>query len=178
MKRRTAIKQLIIVTGGALIIPSCFQKDNNTSIPLNNLKFKRKDEQLLAEIGETILPASDTPGAKDAYAHIYAMKVVDDCYDKEAQETFVKGLEKVEEMAKKNYNQPFVNCTTQQKQELIKNLESKNAPEEALKFYKQMKSLTIEGWQTSKPVLIPILKYEMAPGRYNGFASVNSKIPA
>ena len=174
MERRTALKNLLIITGGTIVIPSCFQKDNNASIPLKNLKFNRKEEQLLAEIAETILPASDTPGAKDTYAHIYALKIVDACYEKEAQEKFAKGLEQVAEMAEKNYNNSFINCTLHQKQNIVSDLENKKAPEEALEFYKHIKSLTIQGWQTSKPVLIPFLKYEVAPGRYNGFASVNT----
>ena len=174
MERRTAIKQLVIVTGGVFLIPSCFQKDDEASITLNSLNFKRKEEQLMAELAETILPASETPGAKDTYAHVYALKMVDDCFEKDEQETFAKGLYQVEEMAKKSYKKSFSACTVQQRQVIVNDLQNKKAPDEALTFYNQLKSLSIEGWRTSKPVLIPILKYEMTPGRYNGFASVDT----
>jgi hypothetical protein len=54
----------------------------------------------------------------------------------------------------------------------MKQLEEKNAPKEAIEFYKMMKELTIKGYLTSKPVLGEIFRYELVPGRYNGFFPV------
>ncbi len=47
---------------------------------------------MLAELAETILPKTDTPGAKDLAAHLFALKMVDDCYTKTNQEKYMKGM--------------------------------------------------------------------------------------
>lgn len=94
MKRREAIKSLLIVTGGVMVIPSCLQERTESTIPLNHLKIDANQEKLLAELAETIIPATNTPGAKDTYTHVFTLKMIDDCRDKADQETFIKGLKR------------------------------------------------------------------------------------
>lgn len=40
-------------------------------------------KKLLGELSETLIPASDTPGAKDVSAHLFALMMIGDCYKKE-----------------------------------------------------------------------------------------------
>jgi hypothetical protein len=177
MKRRTVIKHLFLVAGGTAILPACMQnKEEGASIPLKYLKINAKGEKLLAEIAETIIPASSTPGAKDTYAHLFALNMVDDCYEEEIQQHFEKGLKQVEELFDKQFGKSFINGTPQERAKIIGELEGKKGPEEAQKFYHTMKSLTIQGYLTSKPVMANILKYELIPGPYNGAAPVNTTI--
>lgn len=176
MERRTVLKYLFVVAGGTALLPSCLHKDSKASFLLKNIAVDPDQEKMLAEFAETILPASATPGAKDTYAHLFALRMVDDCYEKEKQQTFLKGLKTVEDMTKKAYNTAFLHATAEQRTAILSALENKKAPEEAVEFYKMMKGLTIQGYLTSKPVLGNILKYELVPGRYNGAYPVKTII--
>jgi hypothetical protein len=176
MKRRTVIKYLFVVAGGAAVLPSCVQKQSKASLLLKNLDINADQENTLAEFAETLIPASATPGAKDTYAHLYALRILDDCFEKEAQQTFMKGLNDVETMMKKDHGSTFLNATAAQRAEMLTALENKKASDDALQFYKLMKNLTIQGYLTSKPVLGDIFHYELVPGRYNGAYPVKTII--
>jgi hypothetical protein len=176
MKRRTAIKYLFVIAGGSAILPSCMHKEGKASILLKNMDVTLDQEQMLAEFAETLIPHSATPGAKDTYAHLFALRMMDDCYEKKDQQKFMSGLKAVDDMMKKAHNTSFVKATPAQRAEILTALENKKGPEDAQEFYKKMKSLTIQGYLTSKPVLGDIFHYELVPGRFNGAAPVKTII--
>ncbi len=84
MTRREALRNCFIITVGTALLPSCMQKDK-ASVALKNLEVNTDQEKLIAELSETIIPKTDTPGAKDVYAHLFVLKMVDDCYEKKDQ---------------------------------------------------------------------------------------------
>ena len=170
MNRRTVIRNLLIIAGGTVVIPSCRTNQEEVSIPLKHLKLKGADEKLMAEMGETILPASSIPGAKDTYTQLYALKMLDDCYEKEDQEKFVSGLKEVDKMSKQRFDKSFVAASPAQRSQVVAELEErmkKDAKEDVDSFYATMKNLTVRGYLTSKYVMTHVLKYEMVPGRYH-----------
>ena len=176
MKRRKAIKYLFVVAAGTAILPSCLHKESKASILLRNMDVTLDQEQMLAEFAETLIPASATPGAKDTYAHLFVLRMMDDCYEKKDQQKFMSGLKAVEDMVKKKYDIPFAKATAAQRADVLTVLENKKGPDDAQAFYKMMKSLTIQGYLTSKPVLGDIFHYELVPGRFNGAAPVKTII--
>jgi hypothetical protein len=169
MQRRTAVKYLFVVATGSALLPSCLNKTDKTSIPLKHLDIDANDEKLIAEIGETIVPAGAAPGAKDTYTHLFVMRMLDDCYNEEEQKKFVKALKAVDDLSQKKFGTSFCKCTAPQRNEIIAAIENKKAPEEVVAFYQLMKSLTVQGYLSSKPVLGDIFHYELVPARYNGF---------
>ncbi len=54
VSRRSAVKQLLVITTGVMVIPACVYKRENTSIPLKNIQLDAGDEKLLAEVSETM----------------------------------------------------------------------------------------------------------------------------
>jgi hypothetical protein len=169
MKRRDALKNLLIVAGGVIVIPSCLHERSEASIPLSHLKISAEQEKLLAELAGTIIPTTEIPGAKDTYAHLFALKMVDDCYEKDVQEQFARGLKEVERMCKDWYNTTFLKSSPEQKEQIVAELEKKAGAKDALAvFYTTLKKLTIQGYLNSKYVMTNVLKYELVPGRYNG----------
>lgn len=176
MKRRTAVKYLFVIAGGTAVLPSCLHKEGKASLLLKNIDINADQEKMLSEFAETLIPASTTPGAKDTYAHLYALRIIDDCFEKEAQQKFTKGLKAVEDLTKKEYNTSFANASGEQRKQILTALEGKKATEDAQTFYTLMKNLTIQGYLTSKPVLGDIFHYELVPGRYNGAFPVKTII--
>ena len=177
MERRTVIKTLFVIAGGTAILPSCLQKEESkASLLLKNMNISLEQEKTLAEFAETLIPASATPGAKDTYAHLFALRMLDDCYEKEEQQKFVKGLKAVEEMVNEKHQTSFLKATPAKRAVILTELENKKGSDEAQAFYKLMKNLTIQGYLTSKPVMGGIFQYELVPGRYNGAVPAKTTI--
>ncbi len=174
MRRRTVLKNLFLLTAGALVVPSCSYDTSEASIPLRNIKLSGEDEKRLAEVSETLIPKTAIPGAKDVYAHLFALRMIDDCYDKEQQQQFMDGLKGLDNLAKKKFDASFVKSTPAQREALLTELEGGKGGDQFYDFYQMAKALTIQGYLQSKYVLTNITKYELVPGRYNGFAPVKT----
>jgi hypothetical protein len=178
MNRRSAIKKFLVFSAGVAVIPSCLREQGKASIPLQNIKISAGQEELLAEVGETIIPTTDTPGSKDVSAHIFALIMVDDCFKKEQQDKFIKGLNEFEDHSKKKFGNSFAKCSQSQKEQLLSEMESKKRTAQddvAASFYFTMKKLTLQGYQTSKYYLTKIDVYELVPGPYHGCVPVNKR---
>jgi gluconate 2-dehydrogenase subunit 3-like protein len=171
MKRRAAIRDLLIMAGGITMLPSCLNSSGKASLALNNIQISAEQERLMAEIAETIIPETDTPGAKEVGSHLFVLKMVDDCYAKEDQEKFVAGLNELNKRTKKRFQNSFVDCTDEQRAQMLLSIENKeDFPPEVFDFYTIMKQRTLQGYLTSKYVLTNITKYEMIPSvPYNGY---------
>ena len=188
MNRRAAIKNFVIVGTGLALIPSCAQKDSSKpSIALKNLPITGTQEKMLAELAETIIPTTATSGSKALASHLFVMKMVDDCYDRQAREDFINGMEKFEKYAKKKYKAPFTELNPTQKTEMIALMDyrdgisglidtfQQDVPQEAQAFYSEVKKLTIQSFVTSKYFLMDVRNFKMAPGYYKGCVPVSKK---
>ena len=176
MERRSAIRSLVIIAGGIIVLPACQHTPGNASIRLKNIKINADQEKLLAEIASTIIPATKTPGAKEVGAHLFVLKMVDDMYEKEVQHNFIYGLKQLESDTKRQFDQSFVNCTIEQKQKMLLGIESKKGySKEVFDFYEIMKKRTIEGYLNSKYVMTNVVKYELIPThKYDGYYPVKN----
>lgn len=175
MERRSALKNLIIIGGGIALLPSCLNKPEKASVRLKNVEINHQQENILAEVAETIIPATDTPGAKALGVHLFVLKMLDDCYNKKDQKAFLTGLEQLETMAKKQYKNSFVDCSKDDKESVLKSIETGNQNAgEISKFYQIMKQKTIQGYLNSKYVMNNLIVFELVPGRYDGYFPVKN----
>ena len=164
MNRRLAIKQVLIFAGGMALLPSCLREEGKLSIQLQHLDISATQEKLLAEIAELIIPKTDTPGAKDLKLHLFVLKMLDDCYDKQEQESFMKGLKSFEGLAGVELKQKLIEA----------NAGKPGLAKETGDFYAIMKSRTIGGYLNSKYVMSSLVIWELVPGRYNGYFPVKT----
>ncbi|WP_423149311.1 gluconate 2-dehydrogenase subunit 3 family protein [Rubrolithibacter danxiaensis] len=172
MDRRSAVKSFLIAGSALAFFPSCLQDKKITSVKLKNLSIDQDQEKLLGEITETLIPKTDTPGAKDLSLHLFVLKMMDDLFEKEQQEKFVKGLDQIDEIAEKNYNNRFVKLTAPQREELLNRVEKKEFSGDVQSFYPLMKQLTITGYLNSKYVMTKLRVYELVPARFHGCVPV------
>ena len=89
------------MTTGALLIPSCVREAKKISIPLDHLTLTADHENVMMAITETLLPTTDTPGAKELKLHEFVLRMMDDCYSPEEQKEFQSGLENFDKYAEK-----------------------------------------------------------------------------
>ncbi|MFC0184447.1 Gluconate 2-dehydrogenase subunit 3 [Pseudarcicella hirudinis] len=171
MERRSALKNMAMAAGGLINLPSWANSWDKTTVQNHQLKVSASQEAILAEIVETIIPTTDTPGAKTLGIHQFAMKMVADCYDKIAQDNFRKGINTVEELSKTSFGKSLTECDATQKNKIIQDIsESKDADTQS--FYKLIKGLTIQGYLKSEYVLSNLLIYELVPARFHGCVPV------
>ncbi len=157
------------------MLPSCLRDSGKSSIALTNIDVSLDQEHLLAEIAETIIPATNTPGAKALNLHLFTLKMLDDCYEKEDQELFFKGLEALEDRSDAQFSKSFQKLSVAERQQLLVGIEKdQQASPEIKKFYDVMKSKTIEGYLSSKYVMTNLVVWELVPGRYNPYYPVKS----
>ena len=82
MKRRTVLRNLAMASAAAILLPACVSDPKKVSIALNRLQVTPDDEELLGNIADTLIPTTETPGARDTSAHLFALVMVDDCLPK------------------------------------------------------------------------------------------------
>ncbi len=177
MQRRTAIKHFLIIAGGVMVIPSCLNKEEGSSVTYKNITITGEEEKILAEFGETLIPSGKTPGAKDTYAHLYALRMVDVCTEKEVQQSFTKGLKNLNQRAEKEFGTSFLKASAGQRLQLLKGMEGeKEGKDDDAVFYNTAKRHIMRGYLNSKPVLGDVFGYTLIPGAYNGAAPVKTII--
>ncbi|RYU96221.1 gluconate 2-dehydrogenase subunit 3 family protein [Emticicia agri] len=172
MNRRIAIRDLTLALGGLTSLPAWATNGWTThSFQLNQRYFKANEQHLLATIVETIIPESDTKGAKSLGVPAFLQKMLQDCYEPTVSENIKNGLTATEKAAQKQFGKSFDDCDTQQKQQILLGFE-KNEDTRLKDFYSLVKNLTILGYTTSEYVQTGFLKYNMAPGHYYGCVPV------
>lgn len=175
MERRFAIKQILFMAGGMALLPSCLRDAGKSSIALKTIDVSLDQEHLMADIAETIIPATKTPGAKDLNLHLFILKMLDDCYEKEDQHLFFKGLDEVQDKSEKQFSKTFQKLTVPQREQVLVSIEKEpNGSPEIKRFYDIMKSRTIEGYLSSKFVMTNLVVWELVPGRYNPYYPVKT----
>lgn len=151
------------------------QDKAKSSILLKKMHISAEQEKLLEELAETILPKTSTPGAKDIYAHLFALRMLDDCYKEEDQKRFVHGMEQFDKKARAELETSFVKATPGQRQTLLKKIEAqRDTNDDMTYFYSTAKGLTIQAYTSSEFYLTRVHVYEMIPSRYHGCVPVKA----
>jgi len=173
INRRTAIRQFLFVSAGVALLPSCLHDEPGSSVLLKHFTITGNQEKLLAELAETIIPTGATPGASAASAHLFALKMLDDCYSKEQQQKFLKGLQQLDDASGTASGHRFVEATPAERSALLTSIERKQAPGDELNYcYGEMKRLTIQAYTSSRFFLTNVRVYELVPGRWHGCVPV------
>lgn len=122
MDRRELLKMVAALTGGAVIGGEFFLSGCKSGAG-TEAGFTVSNIALLDEVGETIIPAGKTPGAKAAKVGEFMKLMVNDCYTESQQTAFTKGIDQLEEACKKANGKSFVDCTPQQRHDFLVSLE-------------------------------------------------------
>ena len=169
IQRREAIKQLFCITAGMALIPSCMNDRSKSGILLSKITISAAEEGILAELCETILPKTSTPGAKDISSHLFVLKMVDDCRKKEDQDRFISGMKAFQERCKSTTGKDFIDSTMDQRNTVLVSILADKDEESDLKyFFKTVKGLTIQSYTASEFFMTKVQVYELVPGRYHG----------
>lgn len=140
----------------------------------------KKEAHTLAEVTETILPKTSTPGAKELGVPQFIDKVLKDVLGEDDQKKLLEGLKQIEAEAKEKHGKSFAECSVEERQAILLALDEAAAKQPGVPsvwgitlgvppptpFFRQLKSLTLLGYYTAEEVGKNILRYDPVPGDY------------
>jgi Gluconate 2-dehydrogenase subunit 3 len=171
------MKQLALLSTGALLLPSCMEDHSKAPISLHNYKIDEHQEQLLETLAAVIIPSGTTPGAKEVSAHLFALKMLDDCYSKEDRDKYLKGMQQFDAAARAGSGHSFVKSSPEQRAALLTSIEGKKLTDKDLNFfYSTTKRMTILAYSSSQYYLTRVQVYELVPGRWHGCTPVKPRL--
>jgi hypothetical protein len=189
MNRREALSSVALLLGGTIVgaeafLSGCTNPDKK--IGTAGLNFSVQDISFLDEVGETIIPATDTPGAKETGIGEFMHTIVRDCYNEENQQIFIDGMGKLNEACKQKNGKYFMECSPAERKSLLIDLDKEQKSYSAnsnsmdpkdlihekkgnpVHYFRMMKELTIWGYFSSEAGATKALRYIAVPGKYEG----------
>jgi len=182
MKRRKAIRSILMIGGGAVVAYSGYKFYSIEKSPDFHYLVQRKN--LIADLAEAIIPATDTPGAKDARVEDFIISMIKDCTELKSQNNFITGLNDLEDYCKSNFDKEFGRCNEQQQYQVLNHFQEKAKEPAGIvgkiedrivgkPFFTTLKEYTVRGYCSSEPGATKGLRYVAIPGRYAGCISMD-----
>ena len=175
MNRREALKNVAFLMGSAISVTSMgilFESFALPEIEKNHVSFSAKDEELLAEFADIIIPTTaSSPGAKAAGLGAFIPMMIRDCYPAKMQEIFASGMKDMQAKCLKNFNKDFLAMSIEERQKIMTDLKNETiANDKAPSFFLIARDLTILGYFSSEIGCTQAREYLPVPGRYDGSA--------
>ncbi|MDQ2076857.1 gluconate 2-dehydrogenase subunit 3 family protein [Marinimicrobium sp. ABcell2] len=173
MNRRELLKCIAAATGTAMIGGSTLLAAGcaRTETELDK-SFTSQDVILLDEVAETIIPRTDTPGAKDAEVGAHMTVMVNNTYTPEEQEIFHRGIPQIDVASQNEFGRDFLQLTPEQRHAVVTKLDREareyNLNHEDPHYFTMIKQLTLFSFFTSKVGGTEVLRYVAIPGHFDG----------
>ncbi len=204
MNRRDALMRVATIAGAGMALPGVMSAaladklENSAAqraLTGKPLFFTADQDVTVAELADTIIPTTNTPGAKAAKVNEVIDIILKDCYKEEDQQRFLNGLVQTNKLSQDAYGKAFVALDPAQRIEIMKKLEADDkqlrsqmttakavakvensqadlqmpdAKKRYTPFFSMLKDLTLTGYFTSEIGATQALEYVAVPGRYDG----------
>jgi hypothetical protein len=173
MSRRQAVLRIALLMGGALV-GSRALLSGQAIAGKTSPAFTDLDRAFLDEIGDTIIPPTDIPGAKAVGIGAFIAMMVTDCYDDRHHAAVREGLVAINDAAVRKFSKSFVACSPPERTELLNAIDAEQRvhgepPADAPPHYfRMMKQLTVLGFFSSEIGCTRAIRFIEVPGSYNG----------
>lgn len=128
--RREAIQRVTVLLGGITLVGgsglvSACADDRPAARQYTAVGslFSAEDVALLDEIADTILPETDTPGAKAAAVGPFMAMMVNEVYSLDDQQIFIEGMRQLNQESERMHGVAFMAATPQQRLQLLEQLD-------------------------------------------------------
>ncbi len=191
LNRREILERMAAVTGGAVSLAVLGACDADVSVPENTdeleLKALNKAQfDLVGDIADTIIPDTDTPGAKAVNVHFLIDELAANWMTAEEREGFLADLTALDERIRQEHGKSFSELSENERGQMLDQLGAEMlAAEGAGEYetglsnvgvgganrkhvYKELRELTIYGYYTSEVGASEELIYDPIPGEFKG----------
>ncbi|HEV3325950.1 MAG TPA: gluconate 2-dehydrogenase subunit 3 family protein [Puia sp.] len=177
MNRRKAIGRIALTgIGGALLLGSYKWYDWTRTPDIN---YAEQHKELITALAATIIPATDTPGAREAGVGDFIVTMIRDCTDRMSANKFIDGLKDLGHYCQSHFDKPYEQCSEPDKQAVLHYFEEKGTPYKGIvgkaqdaflgrSFFATLKKYTVEGYCSSEIGAAKGLRYDYIPGSYHG----------
>jgi len=175
MNRRKAILRISLAGLGIATAGTGYKWWDLMKSP--DFSYLQSSRELLAALCETIIPATDTPGARDTGTQDFVIKMIRDCTSRKEQNNFIHGLRDIQSHCQSKYGQPYQRCSRDQQAAALAHFEEKGKPYNGKlgkvelrlmgrPFFSILKDYTIQGYCTSQQGATMGLNYVYIPGSF------------
>jgi hypothetical protein len=140
----------------------------------SNSIFRQSEIELLDGIADTILPETDTPGARAAGVGPFIALMVTDTYYPEDQQNFRDGIQALQTQCLVSYGGHFLAITAAQRLALLEKLDAEqhlymetSEDDAPTHYFRMLKELTLLGYFTSEIGCTQAMRYAETPGRWD-----------
>ena len=175
MNRRELLKMIALATGGVVIGSEFLLTGCKNTEASGNFSLTEKEIAFLDEVAETIIPTTNTPGAKAAKVGAFMQLMVTDCYNTNDQVIFKKGITTLDEACRKQTSKKFMDCTAEERKSFLttvdaetKKYQREKKKEDPNHYFQMMKQLTLFGYFSSEIGATKALRNNPVPGKYDG----------
>jgi len=172
MDRRELLRTIAALTGCAVV-----GADRIFAAVSDSTAYTQAQVALFDEIAETILPHTDTPGAKDAQVGAYIARYSAACYTPANLTILRAGLDDIDARSRKAHGTDFMRCTSKQKEGLLIDIDAEakrrarelgDNSDQPPHWFTLCKQLTLFGFFTSEAGASRVARYRPVPGPYKG----------
>lgn len=189
LTRREAVRRMLLLAGATMVGSRAFLRGENLATWKIGDGFSAADIALLDEIGETILPATDIPGAKEVQIGAFMAMMVTECYTDDEQAEFVAGLQTIDQECQRRFGVGFQQASAEQRTAVAEKFDreawafsqsqsAKSSSPKPVHFFTMFKDLTLLGYFTSEVGCTQAVRYLEVPGAFHGDVPYKSGDPA
>ena len=155
MKRREALRSVVLITAGAAFLYQC--KEKAATIALKNIPLAGAEQDMMEELTEFILPGTNLKNTD------FVLMMADDLLSPGEQAKFESGLKIFTE-------KKFVKMSPEERDQFVNALDG-----DAKMFYEMVKQGTIENFTSSEQYLKDVRGItNLIPPKFQGCVPVNA----
>jgi gluconate 2-dehydrogenase gamma chain len=185
MNRREALQNIAWLMGGTvsasaiLAMEKGFAASATTAVGSTSVLLKPQEMAIVSAVAETMIPRTDTPGARDVGVPGFIDLMLKEVYLQEDRERYFTGLAEFDTAAQRGSGgRHFADLNPTQQLALVRTFHDAAVAEELrvphprgeLKrpFILMTKEMTLLGFFTSESGATQVLQYAAIPGSYHG----------
>ena len=171
MKRRKAIRNIVLFSLGTGIIYSCKDKyEAIKQLHLKHLIIDTKQLDILDDLSRLIVPLQNIPELADHTALPFIMNMVEHVFEEKDRQAFMKGYQSWDQEILSIKGRAFSAMKIEEKQQLLSevNEASLRASPELYTVFNTVKEKSIQYLTTSEYYQRKVNYYQMAPGKFKG----------
>lgn len=120
---------------------------------------------LLEQVAETLIPASDTPGAIDAGVPAFIRQMLGDWGSAQTRAEFLAVLDEIERQAWRRHGAAFLALPPERRLDVLRNVDAEAINRQDV-GYGKFKWLVLVSYYQSEPGATQELRYELVPGAW------------
>jgi hypothetical protein len=181
MQRREALKQTALFGVATTLFPSLIQSCKEVSRLNWQPQFLSvKNAELISALIDTLLPKTETPGGLDMKVDMFIDLVYGKLKDQDGQAEMDKEMNDFDAKFKEKFGGRFADLSPENRTEFLM-MEEVRSPkfngsvwgtavgtQEPVGFYRNLKSVALWGYFSSKEIGLNVLSYDPVPGPFQG----------